>query len=85
MPAAGDAVAQARRNPLPVRRRADGVGDLAAALQDDDDDEEMHDQHHHANERGIAGAMQAEQQRHIGERNAGSRATPTMRRAQISI
>ena len=42
-----------------------------AALQDDDDDKEMHDQHHQAQQRGVAGAMQAQQQRHIGKGDAG--------------
>ncbi|WP_453969395.1 hypothetical protein [Bradyrhizobium japonicum] len=31
----------------------------------------MYDQQHHAQQRRIAGTMQAEQQRHIGERDAG--------------
>jgi hypothetical protein len=57
----------------PAGRRADGVGDLAAALQDDDDDKEMHDQHHHAQHRGVAGAVQAQKQRDIGEGDAGDR------------
>ena len=85
MPAAGDAVAQARRDALPLRRRADGFGDLAAALQDDDDDEEMHDQHHHAQQRGIAGAMQAEQQRHIGEGDAGDADADDAARPDLDI
>ncbi len=67
MPEAGDAVAYPGRGAVAARRRANGVGDLAAALQDDDDDKEMHDQHHQAQHRCVAGAVQAEQQRHIGE------------------
>ncbi|MGY4467971.1 hypothetical protein ACVWWK_003680 [Bradyrhizobium sp. LB9.1b] len=85
VPAARNAVAQSRRDPLPVGRRADGFGDLAAALQDDDDDEEMHDQHHHAQERGIAGAMQAEQQRHVGEGDAGDADTDDTTRPDLDI
>src|SRR4051812_35642846 len=85
VPPARDAVAQPRRDPLPVGRRADGFGDLAAALQDDDDDEEMHDQHHHAQERGIAAAMQAEQQRHIGKGDAGDADTDDTARPDLDI
>ena len=70
MPEAGDAVAYPGRGAVAAGRRADGVGDLAAALQDDDDDKEMHDQHHHAQQRGVAGAVQAQQQRDIGEGDA---------------
>ena len=46
MPEAGDAIARPGREAVAAGRRANGVGDLAAALQDDDDDKEMHDQHH---------------------------------------
>ena len=70
MPEAGDAVAHPGRDAVAAGRRANGVGDLAAALQDDDDDKEMHDQHHQAQQRRVAGAMQAQQQRHIGEGDA---------------
>ena len=68
---AGEAVARPRGDADAAGRRADGVGDLAAALQDDDDDEEMHHQHHQPEQRGIAAAMQAEQQRDIGKGDAG--------------
>ena len=57
--------------PVATVRRANGVGDLAAALQDDDDDKEMHDQHHEAQQRGIAAAAQPEQQRHVRKGDAG--------------
>ena len=71
MPDARNAIAHPRRKALPADGRANGIGDLAAALQDDDHDEEMHDQHDHAQQGRIAGPMQAEQQRHIGEGDAG--------------
>ena len=61
VPEAGDAIAQPRRRTLAAGRRADRLGNLAAALQDDDDDEEMHDQHDQPQHRGVAGPVQAEQ------------------------
>ena len=57
-------------NALAAGRRANGLGDLAATLQDDDDDKEMHDQHHQMQHRRVAGAIQAQQQRHIRKGNA---------------
>ena len=59
-----------RRNALAASRRANGLGDLPAALQDDDDDKEMDDQHHQTQQRLVAGVMQAQQQRHIGKGDA---------------
>ncbi|MEY9504444.1 hypothetical protein ABIE87_004002 [Bradyrhizobium diazoefficiens] len=76
---------RARRNPRPLGGRANDFGDLAAALQDDDDDEEMHDQHHHAQQRGVAGAMQTEQQRHIGKGDAGDADADDAARPDLDI
>jgi hypothetical protein len=70
VPHGSEAIARSRGNANAALGRANEVGDLLAALQDDDDDEEMHDQHDQAQHCEIAGAMQAEQQRHVRERNA---------------
>ncbi len=70
VPQAGDAIAHPGGCALAASRRANGLGDLPAALQDDDDDKEMHDQHHQMQQRCITGAMQAQQQRHIRKGDA---------------
>jgi hypothetical protein len=71
LPNARKAIAHPCGGALAAGRRADRVGNLAAALQDDDDDEEMHHQHHDAEQRQIAGAMQAQQKCYIGKGDAG--------------
>ncbi len=70
VPQPGETIAHTGRGALAAGRRANGLGDGPAALQDDDDDKEMHDQHHQTQQRRIAGAMQAEQQRHVRKGDA---------------
>ncbi len=70
MPQPGETIARTGSGTLAAGRRTNGMSNGPAALQDDDDDKEMHDQHHQAQQRRVAGAMQAEQQRHVRKSDA---------------
>ncbi len=85
VPQAGDPVARLRGDALAAVRPAYRGGDLAAALQDDDDNKEMHDQHHQAQQRDVAGMVQAEQQRHVRKGDAGDADADNAPRPNLDI